>query len=242
MAQDLTDTELDELDERLAQTPEPLEPLDLVMLDGYLCGVLVQPRLIGIDEWLPPVFDLEGGSLPASTDPAWQARCAELIERRMAALNRGMAEDGWFDPILHELPEEVEGSAEGEEDPLIELPAYSRTLFGWVAGFQYATTCFPDLTALPDEPVVAAIDRVFRHLLPETDADRELIEALNQEQPLTSLDEAVEDLVLSVVELWDLTREQRFHVPTVKREAPKVGRNDPCPCGSGRKFKHCHGA
>jgi len=26
------------------------------------------------------------------------------------------------------------------------------------------------------------------------------------------------------------------------REAPKVGRNDPCPCGSGRKFKKCHGA
>ena len=23
---------------------------------------------------------------------------------------------------------------------------------------------------------------------------------------------------------------------------PKVGRNEPCPCGSGRKFKHCHGA
>jgi len=28
----------------------------------------------------------------------------------------------------------------------------------------------------------------------------------------------------------------------VKRSANKVGRNDPCPCGSGKKFKHCHGA
>ncbi len=27
----------------------------------------------------------------------------------------------------------------------------------------------------------------------------------------------------------------------VKRTTPKVGRNDPCPCGSGRKYKHCHG-
>jgi uncharacterized protein YecA (UPF0149 family) len=26
---------------------------------------------------------------------------------------------------------------------------------------------------------------------------------------------------------------------TVERDAPKVGRNDPCPCGSGRKFKRC---
>ena len=28
---------------------------------------------------------------------------------------------------------------------------------------------------------------------------------------------------------------------TVVREAPKVGRNDPCPCGSGKKYKQCHG-
>jgi preprotein translocase subunit SecA len=31
-------------------------------------------------------------------------------------------------------------------------------------------------------------------------------------------------------------------VVTVKRTMPKVGRNDPCPCGSGKKYKHCHGA
>lgn len=31
-------------------------------------------------------------------------------------------------------------------------------------------------------------------------------------------------------------------VHTVKREAPKVGRNDPCPCGSGKKHKKCCGA
>ncbi len=30
-------------------------------------------------------------------------------------------------------------------------------------------------------------------------------------------------------------------IETVKRDTPKVGRNDPCPCGSGKKFKHCHG-
>lgn len=28
----------------------------------------------------------------------------------------------------------------------------------------------------------------------------------------------------------------------VRRESPKVGRNDPCPCGSGKKYKKCHGA
>jgi hypothetical protein len=31
-------------------------------------------------------------------------------------------------------------------------------------------------------------------------------------------------------------------VQTIKREGPKVGRNDPCPCGSGKKYKKCHGS
>ena len=28
---------------------------------------------------------------------------------------------------------------------------------------------------------------------------------------------------------------------TIRRETPRVGRNDPCPCGSGKKYKQCHG-
>jgi preprotein translocase subunit SecA len=38
--------------------------------------------------------------------------------------------------------------------------------------------------------------------------------------------------------------EQEVKLPTItiRREAPKVGRNDPCPCGSGKKYKNCHGA
>ena len=35
---------------------------------------------------------------------------------------------------------------------------------------------------------------------------------------------------------------QDAKVETIHRQAPKVGRNDPCPCGSGRKYKKCHGA
>jgi len=34
---------------------------------------------------------------------------------------------------------------------------------------------------------------------------------------------------------------QQMPQMTVHRDAPKVGRNDPCPCGSGKKYKHCHG-
>ena len=38
---------------------------------------------------------------------------------------------------------------------------------------------------------------------------------------------------------WLYTRTVRMGPAPVKSSAPKVGRNDPCPCGSGKKYKHC---
>jgi preprotein translocase subunit SecA len=38
-----------------------------------------------------------------------------------------------------------------------------------------------------------------------------------------------------------MERASRPDGATVVRNQPKVGRNDPCPCGSGKKYKHCHG-
>jgi len=37
------------------------------------------------------------------------------------------------------------------------------------------------------------------------------------------------------------TRSRQQVVQTIRNEGPKIGRNDPCPCGSGKKFKNCHG-
>jgi preprotein translocase subunit SecA len=39
----------------------------------------------------------------------------------------------------------------------------------------------------------------------------------------------------------DMTTEGFQPVTTMVRDEPKVGRNDPCPCGSGKKYKQCHG-
>ena len=69
---DLTDAEFEELDQLLAATPEPFEPLDAVMLDGYLCGVLVQPILIETEAWLPHVFDFDGQPLPERKSGLWK--------------------------------------------------------------------------------------------------------------------------------------------------------------------------
>ena len=236
MRQDLNDAELDELAARLDETPEPLQPLDLPMLDGYLAGVLVQPRVVPREEWLAPVFDFERRPLPADTDPAWQARTVALIERRRDALNAGISEDGFFDPVVVD----VEQLPPVSEYDAVQSPV-SRALVPWVAGFQWAQECFPELEASGDDAVAAALARLYRHLPPQDDDDRALLATLDAGQPLTDLDAAIDDVVAATVELWDLTAEARFAVATIRRDGPKVGRNDPCPCGSGKKFKACHG-
>ncbi|MDO8931293.1 MAG: SEC-C metal-binding domain-containing protein, partial [Rhodocyclaceae bacterium] len=62
--------------------------------------------------------------------------------------------------------------------------------------------------------------------------------AAAERQALQQAAEGLPDLVLAVYEFWQALR---FPAETLRREAPKVGRNDPCPCGSGRKFKQCCG-
>lgn len=240
---DLTDAEFAELDELLATTPAPLQALDASMLDGYLCGVLVQPRLIETEEWLPNIFDYDGGQLPEGTDPAWLARVRELVERRYKALNRALVENGWFDPVVLDLDEASQTETPDDADPAyVAMPLISRTLLPWVAGFQHACLCFPDLSEMPDDAVMAALARLYRHLPAETDEEREIVATLDREHPLKDLDDAIEELVVTVADLCDLTEEHRYRVETLRREGLKVGRNDPCPCGSGRKYKQCHGA
>ena len=87
-----------------------------------------------------------------------------------------------------------------------------------------------------------ALARLYRHLPAETDEEREVVATLEREHPLATLDDAIEELVVTVADLADLTSESRYKVDTVTRDGPKVGRNEPCPCGSGKKYKHCHGA
>jgi uncharacterized protein len=249
--QDLTDAEFAELDELLAATPAPLQPLDASMLDGYLCGVIVQPRLIEPDEWLPNIFDYDGGLLPEAVDAGWLDKLTQLVERRHAALNRSLVEDGWFDPVILEVdesdaPEPLPDDASDEDRAAREsydaLGPLSRALMPWVAGFQHAALCFPELADMPNDDIAAALARLYRHLPAETAEEKEVVATLNREHPLKVLDVAIEELVVTVADLADLTETERYRVDTIRREAPKVGRNDPCPCGSGRKYKVCHGS
>lgn len=54
----------------------------------------------------------------------------------------------------------------------------------------------------------------------------------------------IHDMLDGVQDVYDFFRDARERAlapATVRREGGKVGRNDPCPCGSGKKYKACHG-
>jgi len=95
---------------------------------------------------------------------------------------------------------------------------------------------------LDDDAVATTLTRLYRFLPAEGDEEEATAALLAKEHPIATLDAAIEEVVACVGELYDLTAPLRYQVETVRRAAPKVGRNDPCPCGSGRKFKVCHGA
>ena len=261
-AQDLNEAEFFELDELLAGVPEPLEPLDVVMLDGFLCGVIVQPVLVPPDDWLPLVFDAGGHRWGAAHPGPEQQRARALVLRRHAALNRTIAEFGGFDPFILEPEPETDGSV-GEAEAVAgeaidagetsadETPGETAAaptdpiadaMLPWVAGFEQAVQAFPALAEMAEPAVDTTLARIFRFLPETSDEDRAVAAVLAKERPLVSLDDAIAELVGSVAELYDLTEPIRYKVDTVRRETPKVGRNDPCPCGSGKKFKQCHGA
>ena len=59
----LTDAEINEIDELLAAVPAPFETVDAVILDGYLAGVLLSPRPIGPERWMPGVWSAHGDEI-----------------------------------------------------------------------------------------------------------------------------------------------------------------------------------
>ena len=192
----LNERELDELQALLDRVPAPLEPLDVSMLDGFLCGVLVQPRSVPAARWLPHITDADGRALPARFDAT---RLHALAQRRHAELDAAIRRRDWFDPWVYELT----GDAHDDDD----APAAVDAVYPWVAGFATALELFPGLMALDAKALTEPLALVYRHLAADDleDADALLAEIESLEPP-ADLSEAVEGLVRACLLLADVAR------------------------------------
>ena len=190
-----SDREIDELEDLLDAVPAPLEALDVATLDGFLCGVIVQPRRIVPERWLPFVTDGDGRPLPTGFDAR---RLRELAVRREAELRRAIERREWFDPRVFEL-----------EDDDAASPADGDAVYPWVAGFAAAMEIFPGLLEGDDDAVVEPLALIYRHLDPDDleDADALLAEIESLEPPI-DLAAAVEELVRATLLLADVARDR----------------------------------
>lgn len=196
----LDEHDIDALQALLDRVPAPLEALDVSMLDGFLCGVLLQPQPIAQAQWLPHVTDADGRALPASFD----ARPLHaLVLRRHAELNDAITNRQWFDPWVFEL-EADEDDSDSEDD---DLPHETDAVYPWVAGFATAQEFFPGLMRLDAKALTAPLALLYRHLEADDleDAD-DLIEEIESLEPPADLSAAVEELVRATLLLADISR------------------------------------
>jgi uncharacterized protein len=189
----LADDDIARLQALLDALPAPLQPLDVSALDGFLCGVLLQPAPVPATQWLPRVFDVDGRAPPGGA--AAQA-IAALAQRRHAELDAAIGRRDWFDPWIYPLEDE-HGDTAGPSDCL--LP--------WVAGFATATALFPGLMAMDDADLVEPLALLFMHVDPADleDADA-LLAVIETLEPPADLAEAVQDTVRALMLIADVTR------------------------------------
>lgn len=209
------------LDGALADLPVE-QPMLLTELDGFLTGLLVCPEAVPPYEWMPVVWGTETDGVPPFEDPLdvqWFANAVAARREEIARdLNRGKLQ-----PIF-----DID---ERDGEILWEY---------WIDGFAEAIALRPEAwEALADDPERAAEWSRLATLIAvarnESDLDSVEINAL-EERATTDLTEAVQLLYAA------RTRHAGAPSPAAPTTSPtKVGRNDPCLCGSGKKHKRCCG-
>lgn len=242
----LTDREIDRLDDYLAAHCAPAGGLPCVeALDGYLCAVVAAPELIRPSEWLESVW----GEAHAFED---QQTAAELISLVMRLYNEIVERIG--DPAAAGEPTEdllpqfaLPDIDFGDPEAAPDLDATDKPVGGlWAFGFRLGR----ELRREDWERLVDASEELDDALL---DIDALMLgldgseDEPGDDDELPTLGERL--VILSTIPrlLHELYTDAQAHPgalpPAVpfRRAAPKVGRNDPCPCGSGRKYKACHG-
>jgi uncharacterized protein len=231
-----SEDELDELDAFLISEAVPENTMDISTLDGFLAAIVLNPRVVLPSQWLPWVWDMENGEgSPEFADTEQASRIMGLLMRHYNMVARSI-EGGWFDPLLVEM-EQPDGSEFFDAE-------------GWCEGFMLGVSMFMDAwravlaehTELVAPMVLLGTDRGWK-TLEESAQDVETRKRLTR-----NAYQAIPKALVALREYFRPERERSLHAgnalvtPTRRWDAPKVGRNDPCPCGSGKKFKKCCGA
>ena len=250
---DELDAILDDLRTRYDETPQ------WEFCEGFMAAVICTRRVIPVAEYLSALLgtpdqgeapEPDGGSF---LDAAQQVRFMALWEQRWAEVATAL--DSEVDSLEDEhcyhpevmdirgavadmLPDE-QATFKGED-----LPAFAQV---WALGFMFAVEYWPDEWNAPrDKDVAKWLDSALQAVVAMTEDDSappEVSPLSEEGTPSTSIARlnAFGEAIWAVYDLRELWKTLGPRVETV-RAAPTPGRNDACYCGSGKKYKKCHGA
>jgi uncharacterized protein len=224
----LTEAELDRLTSVLARFGDK-HSMNLEQLDGFLAALICGPGTVLPSEYLPVIWGarivLEGTfkAQPLLHD------FLSLIMRHWNAIADTLHSGDVYLPLLLE-----------DETGIFHANDWAN---GFLRGMEFRKEEWADL--LNDEQHGGWLVPIFA-LAHENSLD-EVMRPYKEPVSAEMREKLIVGIAAGVTGIYRHFQTQRFIEKeqlggtTVRRIAPKVGRNDPCPCGSGKKFKQCCG-
>jgi uncharacterized protein len=215
---------LEQLEKELLALGE--ETMLLEELDGFVAGLIVCPVLITPSEWLPIVWGSEDKDAPAFDDVDHLNRVLGLVMEHYNDVAR----------TLMERPDDY--------GPLFAVDERHNEILWelWISGFEKAVKLRP---AAWRRLLAADVEtaQAISGLLTLADVDRR--DPRLSEEQLDALTAIAPDKIGPWIVTLNEARLADYAPVWSPASAPsqttKVGRNEPCPCGSGKKYKKCCG-
>lgn len=223
----LEESELDRLADFLDNCKSD-RAMNIEVLDGFFAALIAGPELVPPSEYLPHVF---GGPINETCDFASVEDFNEIFSLIMRHWNSIAATLADGEALLPILLEDEDGVARGND---------------WAHGFMHgvAMRVDPWTEIFQDEeqgPLIAPV--VILHHENDPAMALPLAELAREKR-----DELLVYMAAGVTHAYRYFQKRRpFHAPAARKRASskvggaKVGRNDACPCGSGKKYKRCCG-
>lgn len=243
-------TAFEQLCERLVGFDDVVSP---EWADGWLAALACAPLRPSADAWLGAM--LGDAFERAFADPPDRAQALAVLEARLRVLRDQLDAEAIvdrpdelrLDPLMYEWSDEDRRSAVAEGDLTQDEAQGLHTGMVWAEGVLDGIEAWAalgaQLDALEDEArsaFTALFERVQALVLHPHGKDWEAFRAAYHAAREPTRDDLVADALYALqdLRLWWLDHAPR---PETRRVAARPGRNDPCPCGSGRKYKKCHG-
>ena len=223
--QPLTDAELDHLSEILGRLGND-QAMNLEQLDGFFAALICGPELVPPSKYLPKIC----GNTTVFESASSAQELFALILRHWNAVADTLNSGEVYLPLLLE---DESGTFHGND---------------WANGFMRGMEFGKEDWALllDDEDHGGSLIAIFA-LANENNPDPEM---RPYEDPISAdlRETLIAGAAAGTMQIYRYFKAQRVlandplgNMPDFLRGMPKVGRNDPCPCGSGKKFKQCCG-